>query len=166
MRILVPLTAVILLALGFCLLFAAVSHAQVITVTNGGSLLTISNGLVVATTPLTNAAQVLVTTNGQVIPAALASQIATDLGIPSFVVSLIPLKLVPWIALIIFIIPYAGRAWHAYQSDGGAKGIFNAVVYGTNTPKQIVAATGQPVVPANVPETNINSAPVEKQPPQ
>jgi hypothetical protein len=133
-------------------LFALCLTAQVLTVTNGASVLTISNGVVVSTAPLAAPDAALVTTNGQVIPAALAADVATSLGIPAFIVNLVPLKILLWIGALIWILPYAGRAWHSYQADGGAKGIINAVVFGTNVPVAMkLESTGQPVVPQSQP---------------
>jgi hypothetical protein len=140
-------------------LLALCLKAQVLTVTNGQSVLTISNNAVVSTAPLAVVAP-LVNTNGQVIPAALAADVATSLGIPAFIVNLVPLKLLLWIGALIWFLPYAGRAWHSYQADGGAKGIFNAVVFGTNVPVAMkLESTGQPVVPQSQP-------PIIPQPPK
>jgi hypothetical protein len=107
----------------------------ILTITNGSNIETVSNGVVIATTPI-------------VTPTAAAFSVASSLGIPDWVVSLIPLKYIPWIALLLWLLPYAGRAWHAYQQDGGAKGIAAAVAFGTNVPVALkVQSTGQPVVP-------------------
>lgn len=127
--------------------------------TNGGSIQTISNGVIVATMPLQSPAPPLVNTNGQASPDGLIAAIALETGIPIGVLKVVPFKWLLLLAALIFIVPYAGRAWHAWQADGGWKGIFNSVLFGTNTPKQIVQDTGQPVVPASVPEEKINSTP-------
>jgi len=39
--------------------------------------------------------------------------------------------------IAVVIGPYLGRAWHAYTLGGGAKGIWSAIVFGTNTPKPV-----------------------------
>lgn len=109
MKFLISLTAFILLALGFFLVFAAVAHAQVITVTSGDSLLTISNGLVVATMPITNAAPVLVTTNGQVVPQAFIDALASATGIPSEILKVMPLKALVWLFVVAVGLPVISR---------------------------------------------------------
>jgi hypothetical protein len=107
-------------------------------VTNGTSVLTVSNGVVIATASIAAPAPT----------ATEITDIANSLGIPAWVVSLVPLKYILWLALAIWLLPYAGRAWHAWQADGGVKGVTAAVVFGTNVPVALkVQATGQPVVP-------------------
>ena len=85
------------------------------------------------------------------LPPDMAVTIATSLGIPSWVLAIIPVKLVVWLGLLIWAAPYIGRAWHSFQAGGGIKGITGSVLFGTNTPKEIVQATGQPIVTAPVP---------------
>lgn len=65
---------------------------------------------------------------------ALIDGVASSLGIPTAVLDLIPLKYILWIAALVWALPYLGRAWHAYKTDGGFKGIWSSIVFGTNTP--------------------------------
>lgn len=37
------------------------------------------------------------------------------------------------------LIPILGRAYKALQNNGGLKGVWNAILFGTNTPKVLVA---------------------------
>jgi hypothetical protein len=86
-------------------------------------------------------------TNGVEI-VATPSDVANSLGIPQIVLDIIPVKLLPWIILLAWLLPYGLRAYHAYQSGAGVKGTIAAVALGTNVPKaMIVQDTGQPVVP-------------------
>jgi hypothetical protein len=139
-----------LFALTFCLnlhaqlptnspvLYPPAGVPVILTITNGSNVETVSNGVVIATTPIAAPAPS---------PTEIAD-IAASLGIPSWIVSLIPLKYILWLGVLIWILPYAGRAWHAWQADGGAKGVAAAVAFGTNVPVALkVQATGQPVVP-------------------
>ena len=40
----------------------------------------------------------------------------------------------------IVLIPILGRVWHALTTNGGLKGVWNALIFGTNTPKLILAS--------------------------
>lgn len=43
------------------------------------------------------------------------------------------------IALAILILtPILGRAYHALKTNGGLKGIWNSIIFGTNTPKLLI----------------------------
>lgn len=48
------------------------------------------------------------------------------------------------IVIVTVLLPIAGRAWHAFTGGGGAKGIWNAVIFGTNTPKPTVTPQTKP----------------------
>ena len=37
--------------------------------------------------------------------------------------------------LFLMLLPLFGRAWHALVNNGGLRGVWNAVIFGTNTPK-------------------------------
>ena len=39
----------------------------------------------------------------------------------------------------IVLTPILGRCWHALTTNGGLKGVWNALIFGTNTPKVLVA---------------------------
>jgi len=39
----------------------------------------------------------------------------------------------------IVLTPILGRVWHALTTNGGLKGVWNALIFGTNTPKVLVA---------------------------
>lgn len=39
------------------------------------------------------------------------------------------------VAIGIFLIPLIGRAYYAIKNGGGLKGIWRAIMFGTNTPK-------------------------------
>ena len=45
----------------------------------------------------------------------------------------------PLLALIV-LIPYITRAFHALKTGGGLKGIWTAIMYGTNTTPEVKAA--------------------------
>lgn len=38
--------------------------------------------------------------------------------------------------ITVSIIPMVGRAYHVIKNGGGLKGIWNALIFGTNTPKK------------------------------
>jgi hypothetical protein len=51
-------------------------------------------------------------------------------------INLLPEKWQPVAAFaVIWLIPQLGRVYHALASGGGIKGIWSAVMFGTNTPK-------------------------------
>lgn len=39
-------------------------------------------------------------------------------------------------AIAIVAIPLLGRAYHALRTNGGLKGVWNALIFGTNTPQK------------------------------
>jgi hypothetical protein len=39
----------------------------------------------------------------------------------------------------IILTPILGRAWQALKLNGGLKGVWNALIFGTNTPKILIA---------------------------
>lgn len=51
------------------------------------------------------------------------------------IVNLIPEKYRGGVVLAVALAPFIGRAYHAVTSGGGLKGIWNALIFGTNTPK-------------------------------
>lgn len=154
----------ILIALTVMLAFGIQSQILTTeTATNSYVRKTDSNDFIVTRLPFTTTAPPLVNTNGQASPDGLIAAIAIETGIPIGVLKVVPLKWLLLLAALVFIVPYAGRAWHAWQADGGWKGMVNGVIFGVNTPKQIVQTSGEPVVPASTPETKINSVPETKQ---
>jgi hypothetical protein len=56
-----------------------------------------------------------------------------------------------WLVLAsAIIIPMAGRAYHAIRSGGGIKGIWNGLIYGTNslqTPQQTLTTSNEKITP-------------------
>lgn len=45
------------------------------------------------------------------------------------------------IAIVLFVgIPYLTRAYHALANNGGLKGVWNAIMFGTNGPKILIAS--------------------------
>lgn len=46
------------------------------------------------------------------------------------IASLIPVQYAPWLALL----PILGRAYYALKNGGGLKGVWNGLIFGTNTP--------------------------------
>ncbi|HWC60859.1 MAG TPA: hypothetical protein VHC44_14280 [Verrucomicrobiae bacterium] len=50
--------------------------------------------------------------------------------------NLVPEKYRGWLLFLIALVPLLGRAWHALSSGGGLKGIWSALVFGTNTPSK------------------------------
>lgn len=129
---------------------STVAHAQTnpFFVTN---FVTITNPPPLITTNTT------VTTNAPVLPPLLVNEIATSLGIPPILLSIFPVKLIPWLFGFVLLLPYIGRAWHALATKGGIKGIWNAVVMGTNVPVPMeVQKTKEPVVAA---QTNTPNPP-------
>ena len=89
----------------------AVASAQTF-VTNGDSVLTVSNGNVIATAPLVipvAPAPPLVSTNGYVVPQAFIDALAQATGIPEGVLRVIPLKGLFWLFIISVGLPVAAR---------------------------------------------------------
>lgn len=56
----------------------------------------------------------------------------TDIPILNY----IPEKYRGWAILTILAAPYVTRGYHALASGGGVRGIWAAIWFGTNTPKQ------------------------------
>ena len=54
-------------------------------------------------------------------------------------INVLPASWQGWATMALVLVPLLGRAWHAWTANGGAKGIWNAVVFGTNVPKVLVA---------------------------
>jgi hypothetical protein len=50
--------------------------------------------------------------------------------------NLLPESLRGWALLALAFLPYLTRAYHALATGGGLRGIWNAILFGTNTPKQ------------------------------
>lgn len=48
---------------------------------------------------------------------------------------IVPPKYQWLVTLLVVLVPLAGRGWHALRNDGGLVGIWNAILFGTNTPK-------------------------------
>lgn len=170
MRILIPLVAIILLLLGIALVCAPiVCHAE--TFTNGSSVITVSNGVIIATEPLTNAAPVLVTTNGQVVPQAFIDALANATGIPSEILKIMPLKALVWLFVVAVGLPVVSRYARKLIPDRLQTGKLGDVLKHTAleinpgltpTPPKVPApavelkdtATGAIVQPAPVPPAN------------
>lgn len=51
------------------------------------------------------------------------------------ILNLIPEKYRGYVLLLIALAPVLGRAYHAITSGGGLRGIWTALIFGTNTPK-------------------------------
>lgn len=71
--------------------------------------------------------------NGTLV-ASSPDQVANALGVPSLVLSLVPVKYLPLLVVVLWLLPYGLRAYHAYQSGAGIKGTISAVAMGTNVP--------------------------------
>ena len=52
------------------------------------------------------------------------------------VIHVIPEKWRGTVLVFIAISPYLGRAYHSVINGGGVRGMFNAIWFGTNTPKE------------------------------
>lgn len=37
---------------------------------------------------------------------------------------------------VLWLMPNMGRAYHAIRNNGGLRGVWNAIMFGTNTPNQ------------------------------
>jgi hypothetical protein len=48
---------------------------------------------------------------------------------------LIPSKWTPYVIGAVLALPYLTRGWHGWQNAGGLRGLWGAVMNGTNTPK-------------------------------
>lgn len=62
----------------------------------------------------------------------------------------LPVKFQGPVLLAIFLLPYATRAYHAVSQGGGLRGIWNAIWFGTNTPKPAAEQPGQAPPPGKV----------------
>ena len=49
--------------------------------------------------------------------------------------NLLPAKWQPWAVAAAVLLPYLGRAYHALTSGGGLRGVWQGIMFGTNTPK-------------------------------
>lgn len=49
--------------------------------------------------------------------------------------NLLPEQLRSWVLIALVLVPLIGRAYKAVANGGGLRGIWSAIVYGTNTPK-------------------------------
>lgn len=103
------ITWLIALAVITIVFFACAVHAQTLQVTNGNSVLTVSNGVVVSTASLQAPEPALVSTNGQVVQAAFVQAIAQATGIPTAVLSVVPLKGLFWLFILSVGVPVAAR---------------------------------------------------------
>jgi len=50
--------------------------------------------------------------------------------------NLLPEKARGWALIAIAAFPYLTRAWHGWKNEGGWRGVRDAILFGTNTPKQ------------------------------
>jgi hypothetical protein len=53
---------------------------------------------------------------------------------------IIPVKYQASLVALIVLIPYITRAYHALKNGGGLKGIWTAIMYGTNTTPEVKKA--------------------------
>jgi hypothetical protein len=53
------------------------------------------------------------------------------------IINVIPEKYRAYVLALILCIPYLTRAYHSLATGGGLKGIWNAVLFGTNTPASV-----------------------------
>lgn len=58
-------------------------------------------------------------------------------------VNLLPKGWHTTIIVFIMALPFIGRAWHAITTSGGLKGIWTALLFGTNVPKQPASPVDQ-----------------------
>jgi hypothetical protein len=80
------------------------AHAQTLSVTNGDKVLTVSNGSVIATTPLAVPAAPLpplVNSSGVVVPAALLDYISQQTGLPMEILQNIQVKYLVWFGILL-----------------------------------------------------------------
>ena len=78
------------------------------------------------------------------------------------VAKIIPSKWVPYVLFSLAMLPYLTRAWHGWKDAGGWRGVWGAVMNGTNVPKQIssqVAANTAAI------QTQTSGTPPAAQPP-
>lgn len=61
------------------------------------------------------------------------------------ITKLIPSKWTPYVIGGFLLLPYIKRGWYGWQTHGGLRGVWNAVMNGTNTPKPTSPA--EPTVP-------------------
>jgi hypothetical protein len=90
---------------------------QVLIITNGAYILTISNGTVVNAAPAPAPEPPLVARNGQVVPAAFVDAIAQATGIPSEVLAIIPLKGLFWLFVLSVGLPALARYLRKWIPD-------------------------------------------------
>lgn len=60
------------------------------------------------------------------------------------IINQLPEKYRGWAMIVLLALPYVTRAYHALAQGGGIRGIWNAIWFGTNTPKP--GGTPPPVV--------------------
>ncbi len=63
--------------------------------------------------------------------------------IPTEILSAIPSRWTPWLIGSVCLLPYVTRAWHGWQNAGGWRGVWGAVMNGTNSPKTLTGGQGQ-----------------------
>ena len=56
--------------------------------------------------------------------------------------SVLPVSWQGWATIALVLVPLLGRGWHAWTTNGGAKVIWNAIVFGTNTPSKLPLVLG------------------------
>ena len=98
-----------ILAVFWVCLTIVFGNAQTLSITNGNSVLTVSNGTVIATQTISAPAPVLVSTNGQVVPQAFIDAIAQATDIPEGVLKVVPLKGLVWLFVLAVGVPVASR---------------------------------------------------------
>lgn len=58
------------------------------------------------------------------------------------IINALPEKYRGTAVLVFLAFPYVTRAYHALVTGGGLKGVWNAILFGTNTPKPTVIVNG------------------------
>jgi hypothetical protein len=95
----------LILSAAFLLALLPICDAQNLLVTNGDTVLTVSNGVVVSSAAIVpQTPPIVLTTNGVVVPQAFLTEISVQTGIPVSLLNMIPLKYMVWIAVIYLIL--------------------------------------------------------------
>lgn len=72
------------------------------------------------------------------------------------VLNAIPSKWRGYALLIFMAAPYLTRAWHAWRSGGGLRGIWSSIMFGTNTPKVDATASTAATTQTQISDTMKN----------
>ncbi len=81
---------------------------------------------------------------------ALHAQVPAPTADPeaAAITSVLPSSWQGYATIALVLIPLLGRGWHAWITNGGAKGIWSAIVFGTNTPKILIASLALLTLPS------------------